>query len=345
MGEQLLHGESPEVTEFLALYGRKQTRLGYQAQLRRWLEWCAASGVDPVSASAEDSQAFMDWLVFAGCARESSVRRAVMVVSLWVRWVRERRGGVEPTPLAVARRRGTPGEASGSLRFLSREELARFLRAADVMSERAGNPNPTNLAMLLGAGLRASECASVKWRHVVVEVVGGADVWVIQVQAGKSHSRSVPVPKRHVVRLEAGGHPGYSDGGYVLRKVSDGSQVNGPYVTQQCRRIAQQAELRDWQRVTPHVVRRTVGSRVADGASVDAAQAFLGHADRSTTLRHYVEPADAQRLMAEAAEAAYAWDDSSEGDGWLEWAVPNRERTQEANRRWVPPEKRLNSVR
>lgn len=41
--------------------------------------------------------------------------------------------------------------------------------------------------------------------------------------------------------------------------------------------------------VTPHSFRRSVGTVVAEGLGIDAAQQSLGHAQRETTERHYVQ--------------------------------------------------------
>ncbi|WP_374694127.1 tyrosine-type recombinase/integrase [Cellulomonas fimi] len=41
--------------------------------------------------------------------------------------------------------------------------------------------------------------------------------------------------------------------------------------------------------VTPHDVRRTVATQVARATTLAAATALLGHADESTTARHYVQ--------------------------------------------------------
>jgi integrase len=44
--------------------------------------------------------------------------------------------------------------------------------------------------------------------------------------------------------------------------------------------------------VTPHTLRRTVGTLVAHGAGLDAARDLLGHRDPSITARHYVADTD-----------------------------------------------------
>ena len=47
--------------------------------------------------------------------------------------------------------------------------------------------------------------------------------------------------------------------------------------------------------VSPHTLRRTVGTLVAHGAGLDAARDVLGHRDPSVTARHYV--ADTDRVI------------------------------------------------
>lgn len=44
--------------------------------------------------------------------------------------------------------------------------------------------------------------------------------------------------------------------------------------------------------VTPHTLRRTVGTVVAQGAGLDAARDLLGHRDPSITARHYIADTD-----------------------------------------------------
>ncbi len=41
--------------------------------------------------------------------------------------------------------------------------------------------------------------------------------------------------------------------------------------------------------VTPHDFRRTVATQVANSTTLSNATALLGHADESTTARHYVQ--------------------------------------------------------
>jgi integrase len=49
-------------------------------------------------------------------------------------------------------------------------------------------------------------------------------------------------------------------------------------------------------KLTPHTFRRTLGTElVAQGASISDVQAQLNHADPSTTLKHYVYPAEARQ--------------------------------------------------
>ena len=47
--------------------------------------------------------------------------------------------------------------------------------------------------------------------------------------------------------------------------------------------------------VSPHTLRRTVGTLVAHSAGLDAARDVLGHRDPSVTARHYV--ADTGRVI------------------------------------------------
>ncbi len=47
--------------------------------------------------------------------------------------------------------------------------------------------------------------------------------------------------------------------------------------------------------VSPHTLRRTVGTLVAHGAGLDAARDVLGHRDPSVTARHYI--ADIGRVI------------------------------------------------
>jgi len=50
-----------------------------------------------------------------------------------------------------------------------------------------------------------------------------------------------------------------------------------------------------WVGVSPHRLRRTVGTVVAHGAGLDAARDVLGHSDPSATSRHYI--ADTGRVI------------------------------------------------
>ncbi|NUU19532.1 tyrosine-type recombinase/integrase [Cellulomonas humilata] len=70
--------------------------------------------------------------------------------------------------------------------------------------------------------------------------------------------------------------------------------------------------------VTPHDFRRTVATQVARGTTLANATALLGHADESTTSRHYVQRihvAPDLRVVIDEVVAQTSEETLSEGKG------------------------------
>jgi integrase len=59
--------------------------------------------------------------------------------------------------------------------------------------------------------------------------------------------------------------------------------------------------------VSPHTLRRTVGTLVAHGAGLDAARDVLGHRDSSVTARHYIADTGRAIDVRHTLDPIFAW--------------------------------------
>ena len=165
--------------------------------------------------------------------------------------------------------------------WLTRQQSEALLRAPDVASTR-GVRDQAILGVLLGAGLRREEVASLTFEHLQKR----EDRWVIADLEGKYRRiRTVPIPdwtERMIARWAAIADLRH---GRIFRRLDQKGRVRSPHLSAQAiftilKSYAENLGLS----VSPHDMRRTYAHLAHDGrAPLEQIQLSLGHSSIVTT--------------------------------------------------------------
>ena len=192
------------------------------------------------------------------------------------------------------------------VRTISLEDIALLRKAVRKWEDRPallrGRRNVTLLPQIvdtmLGTGLRIGECLALRVEDLdldaqiptltVTGTVVRADGRLTRQPKPKSDSsrRTITLPTFVVTALRTALELGLDGGPDELVFPSTKGSPRSPGRVRDQLRDAQQDIGTD---VTPHDFRRTVATQVARGTTLANASALLGHADESTTSRHYVQ--------------------------------------------------------
>jgi site-specific recombinase XerD len=190
-------------------------------------------------------------------------------------------GLVDPHLAAgIAKVRGVRSGGRRSGNWLTREQAQELLNAPDT-TKLKGLRDRAVLAILLGAGLRRSECASLTFEHVQQR----EGRWVLVDIRGKGNkTRSVPLPSWAKVAIdEWAGAAGITEG-LLFRAIRKDDKLNGTSLSSQ----AIYDVVREYgDDVAAHDLRRT-WAKLAHKGGADLAQISLslGHASVQTTQRY-----------------------------------------------------------
>jgi integrase len=195
-------------------------------------------------------------------------------------------------------------------RALTDEELARFRAAVRAPRKRGNTYLPDVFDVQLGLGLRISECLSLTIEDLDLDNVLGPRVNIRSticaaatpifrqphVKGGPDGARQLIAPGwvvdiLHRRAVEAGAS------GLLFATRNDGL-INPHHVQQAWLRLRDAADL-SW--VTPHTLRRTSITRIANQFTNEIASAFVNHSSVAITERHYIEAQ--QQLSPDVREA------------------------------------------
>ncbi|WP_156374255.1 site-specific integrase [Cellulomonas sp. Leaf334] len=192
------------------------------------------------------------------------------------------------------------------VRTISLEDIALLRKAVREWEDRPallrGRRNITLLPQIvdtmLGTGLRIGECLALRVEDLDLEAeiptltvtgtVVRADGRLMRQPKPKSDSsrRTITLPTFVVAAIRTALDLGLDGGPDDLVFPSTKGSPRSPGRVRDQLRAAQEGTSID---VTPHDFRRTVATQVARGSTLAHATALLGHADESTTARHYVQ--------------------------------------------------------
>jgi integrase/recombinase XerC len=303
-GRSVRNNADWRVAEFVAsLAGASaHTRDAYAHDADEFVVWCERGSVAPRAVDHRTLRRYLAYLSTRGFARATIARKAAAVRS-YLRFLR-RHAVIEHDPGAGLR---APKGASRLPRVPHIDE------ANDLLDEAAGVAAGTDLddevtaavvlrdlavlEVLYGAGLRVSECCSLRrddvdLRRGLVTVVGKG-----------SKIRRVPLGEPAVDALQewlARGRP------VLARETSPPETVflnrrGRPLTTRDARRIVARFPLPDGRRLHPHALRHAYATHLLEGgADLRAVQELLGHADLATTQIYTHVTRDRLRAVYEA---------------------------------------------
>jgi len=178
-------------------------------------------------------------------------------------------------------------------RYLSREELPRFLRALD---DDADGISVAAIRMLLFTGCRRSEIVSLRWDQVRRTQSNGNETWQLYLPTTKNgkprtiqlNSKAVAELRNLMGRRDAEARTKDSD--YIFPS-RNGTKKG--YVFDLRKPFEKALKAAGIEGVRLHDVRRTFGSwGVQGGASIYSVQRLLGHRNVDTTQSTYAHLAD-----------------------------------------------------
>ncbi|MBU0491450.1 MAG: tyrosine-type recombinase/integrase [Chloroflexi bacterium] len=263
----------------------------YAASRRAWAAYLGVDDLDPVVITAEQAQAYRQYLVAVDGCQPATINGHQAVLRTWGRWA-DKLG--EPN---FARHLPDLRLAAYRPRALERKDLLRAVRDHGSIRDQA------LMYRLVQAGLRAAETAALQ--------VGGVELSERQGTVQVRQARTIPLPveartARQAYLAERGTVAATAPLFPAQRGVTAGKPIRPRAVWDVVKKYARLAQLDD---VTPHVVRQCAASRSVardtyatatletSGHDLRLVQHLLGHRRIETTAR-YLKPS------AEAAEAA-----------------------------------------
>ncbi|MFI7373057.1 tyrosine-type recombinase/integrase [Actinoplanes sp. NPDC049668] len=278
-GALAVGGSAEEFTE--AWLGNRRlsahTRDAYRRDVAAWLAWCAARDLDPLRASFLDVNAYARGLEARPLA-PASVARKLSGLSSWYDFLAKLRA-VEANPVGGADRPPVSRDHSATV-GLSPEEVDALLTAAEAGTGPAAARNLAVVALLADLGLRVGELV-------------GLDVADLGVERGHRSVRFVGKggrPRRRVLTPYAAAAldaylAGRVDGPMFV--TASGARVDRHSVFRLVRRLAREAGIEGWARLSPHSLRHAFATTArAEGVPLEDVQDAMGHADPRTTRRY-----------------------------------------------------------
>jgi len=282
---QLLRG-------WLIEYPSTHTIDAYRRDLDLWLDFCAASGLDPLGATLTAAHV-AGWLKARAGAGEKTATRArrLAAVSAFYGWLAARGHRPLPNPVAALEPKKKPAmTATTPTGSLTREQAAALLAAADRHQGVSGPRAAAVVALLLYCGLRVGELVGATTDQLGHDR-GHRVLWLVG-KGGKPRPVPIPAPvARRVDAYQAGrtgpdrlparpGQPGADRRPLVA--TAAGQPLDRGAVWRLLRSLARRAGIPVT--MSPHVLRATCATLGRDaGASLDELQELLGHADVRTT--------------------------------------------------------------
>ncbi|WP_412750555.1 tyrosine-type recombinase/integrase [Krasilnikovia sp. M28-CT-15] len=282
-------GGAEQVTEAWLANRRlsEHTRAAYRRDVAGWLAWCAARELDPLRASFLDVNAYareVEARVDPRSGRRLSaatVARKLSGLSSWYDFLVKLRA-VEANPVGGADRPYVSRDHSATV-GLTAEQVDAVLAAAEADHGPAALRHRAMVTVLADLGLRVGELV-------------GLDVGDVGAERGHRTVRFVGKgdrPRRRVLTPGAAAaldaylavRPGGAQG--PLFVTASGARVDRHAMFRLVRRLARQAGIAGWERLSPHSLRHAFATSArAEGVALEDVQDAMGHADPRTTRRY-----------------------------------------------------------
>ncbi|MBT2234778.1 tyrosine-type recombinase/integrase [Nonomuraea sp. NEAU-A123] len=289
-------------------YDSPNTREAYERNIRRWFQFCAETGLDPLEARKPHGDVFSRW--FQETARRppkpKTVAQVLSSVSSWYEYLHETEA-LDANRFKKTRRPKIPRKHTETV-ALTKSEAQDLLRAADFDHGRERLRTSALLRLLLQTGVRISEAVNAQIGDL--GFARGYRTLRITVKGGDTITRRLPVETTHALdaylaeRARCEGVE-LQDLKGPLFATSTGRTWDRSKAFELVRRIAKQAGITS--KVSPHSLRHTYASVAEEaGVTMRQIQLDLNHADVSTTeiylhSRDRLEK-DASQIVASAIE-------------------------------------------
>lgn len=283
------------------------TRAAYKRDVGQWLAWCAARSLDPLAATFVQVNAYARTLEATVDARTgkamapASVARKLSALSSWYGFL-HRLDIVRTNPVGGADRPRLARDHSATVGLTPTEVDALLVAAAAERGPTAAR-NRAIVAILADLGLRVGEVVALdlpdvgyEQGHRTVRFVGKGDR-----------------PRRRALTPGAGAaldaylvvRPSHVDG--PLFVTAGGARVDRHAVFRLVRRLARDAGIAAWDRLSPHSLRHAFATAArAEGVPLEDVQDAMGHADPRTTRRYDRDRHNLDRDPAYTLSAARA---------------------------------------
>jgi integrase/recombinase XerD len=279
-------GDAQEVTEAWLANRRlsPHTRDAYRRDVAAWLAWCARRELDPLRASFLDVNAYARSLESAVHPRTgkplaaATVARKLSGLSSWYDFLAKLRA-VDANPVGGADRPYVSRDHSATV-GLSPQEVDALLAAADAATGPAALRHRAVLALLADLGLRVGELVSLDVTDVGTER-GHRTVRFVG-KGGKPRRRALTPAAATALDAYLGDR---AQG--PLFVTAAGARIDRHAVFRLVRRLARDAGIAGWQRLSPHSLRHAFATTArAEGVALEDVQDAMGHADPRTTRRY-----------------------------------------------------------
>jgi integrase/recombinase XerD len=282
-------GDAAQVTEAWLANRRlsAHTRDAYRRDVTAWLGWCADRDVDPLRTSFLDVNAYARGLEARPLA-PATVARKLSGLSSWYDFLVKLRA-VDANPVGGADRPHVSRDHSATV-GLAPPEVDALLAAAAAGTGPAAVRHRAVLALLADLGLRVGEVVGLDVADVGVE--RGHRSVRFTGKGGKPRRRALTPDAAAALdaylaqRAAAEGTTADRLDGPLLVTAS-GARIDRYSVFRLVRRLARDAGLPGWARLSPHSLRHAFATTArAEGVPLEDVQDAMGHADPRTTRRY-----------------------------------------------------------
>src|SRR3954451_21495652 len=280
-GDLTVAGAAEQVTDAWLANRRlsPHTRGAYRRDVAGWLAWCAARDRDPLRASFLDVNAYARGLEDRRLA-PATVARKLSGLSSWYDFLLKLRA-VDANPVGGADRPPVSRDHSSTV-GLTPAEVDALLAAAAAETGPAAARHRAVITLLADLGLRVGEVVgldagdvSTERGHRTIRFVG---------KGGKPRRRALTPAAAAALDAYLDGR-GRTDG--PLFVTAYGARIDRHQVFRLVRRLARQAGIDAWDRLSPHSLRHAFATTArAEGVALEDVQDAMGHADPRTTRRY-----------------------------------------------------------
>ncbi|MER7457773.1 tyrosine-type recombinase/integrase [Micromonospora sp. NPDC126480] len=272
----------------------EHTRDAYRRDVAGWLTWCAGRELDPLGATFLHVNEYARTLESTLAARSgrpltpATVARKLSALSSWYDFLVKLRA-IDANPVAGADRPRIDRDHSATV-GLTPEEVDALLAAAAAATGPTAARNRAAIALLADLGLRVGELVSLDIADLGAER-GHRSIRFVG-KGGRARRRALTPGTAYAVdaylaqRAAATGVPVPQLTGPLL-VTATGARLDRHSVFRLVRRLARQAGIPAWARLSPHSLRHSFATTArAEGVPLEDVQDAMGHADPRTTRRY-----------------------------------------------------------